>query len=130
MKKNSLYALGVLLLGFIALLILEDEGIVSSEIITAYYYGAGLNLINFLIAFGLFAYSVDKSTNAFIKITLFSIVFRIGILLIGVIIIIKLLNIDKTAFIFTFFIIYFIFLLFEIVYYKHRLTQKSKYVNS
>ena len=130
MKKNSLYAIGIVVLGLISLEILKIKGIVSSEIITAYLYGSGLNLINFLIAFGLFIFSVGKSNNDFIKITLFSIVVRITILLIGVIIIIKMLNIDKSAFIFSFFIIYFIFLLFEIVYYKHRLTQKSKYVNS
>ncbi len=130
MKKNSLYAVGIVILGLIILEILKTEGIIFSEVITAYLYGAGLNLLNFIIAFGLFRFSVDKSNNDFIKITLFSIVVRVTILLISVIIVIKMLNIDKTAFIFSFFIIYFIFLLFEIVYYKHRLTQKSKYVNS
>ncbi len=130
MKKNSLYAVGVVILGLIILEILKTEGIIFSEVITAYLYGAGLNLLNFIIAFGLFRFSVNKSNNDFIKITLFSIVVRVTILLISVIIVIKMLNIDKTAFIFSFFIIYFIFLLFEILYYKHRLTQKSKYVNS
>ncbi len=130
MKKNSLYAIGIIFFGLFLLLILNWQGLVSSDIITAYYYGAGLNLINFLIAFGLFTFSAEKSTNNFIAITLFSIVFRITIMLIGVIIIIKMIIINKTAFIFTFFIIYFIFLILEIVYYKHRLIKKNKYVDS
>jgi hypothetical protein len=130
MIKNSIISLGIIIAGYVIELILFGEGLVDSSVVSAYLWAAGLNLINMIIAISIFSYSASKDLNQFVFFTLFSITIRIILIISAILIIIKFININKTAFIFTFFVIYFIFLILEIVYYKHRLTKKNEYVDS
>jgi len=130
MIKNSIISLGVIIFGYIIELILLSVGFIGDSVITAYLWAAGLNLINMIVAISIFSYSESKEIKQFVFFTLLSIIIRMVVILSGIVFIIKLIIINKTAFIFTFFVIYFIFLILEIVYYKHRLTKKNEYVDS
>ncbi len=84
-----------------------------------------LNLVNTTVAIKLFDRSIHGTNKLFLVNVLGGMGIRIIFLLISILLIIKLLNIDKYLFIFTFFIIYFFLLVAEIFYYNTKLKLKK-----
>jgi hypothetical protein len=76
--------------------------------------GVAISTLNFLLFIGAYAYSIKKSNNTFLIFTLGGIGIRILIVLLMVFISIKFLKVALLGFIFTLFIWYLFFLIFEI----------------
>ena len=94
--------------------------IVDSLFIFSSFYAAILNISNILLALLLYYFSVGKSNSAFLILNLGGMGVRLLFLLISVFIFLKFLKIDKYAFIFIFFIFYFLQIIFEIGYFNRR----------
>ena len=94
--------------------------IIDNLFLTSAFYAAILNISNFLIIILLYYYSTEKSNSKFLIYNLGGMGARLLILLFTVFIFLKFLKIDKYAFIFTFFIFYFLQLIFEIGYFVKR----------
>ncbi len=125
MIKNSTIAFSVLLTLFLLFSYLEGAGSISEAFYYGYTISAVLNFINFVVALGIFSYAASREMKKFVNLIMISVLGRMFFLALSVIIVIKVLEVNKTAFILNFFIIYFIFLFSEIVYYKHRLIKKN-----
>jgi len=82
----------------------------------------GINILNLILAMSLFSISQNKNNRTFLILNLGGMVFRIFLLIVFVAIFYNFLNIDKVAFIFTFFIFYFIYLIIEIRFYSKKNT--------
>lgn len=83
----------------------------------SYGFGVVLNLINSLLAYFLFKKSLNKGNKQFLILVFGGMTGRLFLLLTLFTIIIIFLKIDKYAFIFTFLIIYFVSLIWEISVY-------------
>ena len=88
--------------------------IIGQVVFISMVYAVFLNFINALIAFFAFEFSIDKSNQLFLIYNFGGQVARIFFLLAVIFISIKVLNLDKYTFIFTFFVFYFITLIYEI----------------
>jgi hypothetical protein len=77
-------------------------------------------LINFTLFLIFWEYSKNKSNKTFLIFNLGGMVFRLVLMLIGVIVALKFLNIDKYAFIFALFIWYILFITYEIVLFRKK----------
>jgi len=77
-------------------------------------------LVNFTLFLIFWEYSKNKSNKTFLIFNLGGMVFRLVLMLIGVIVALKFLNIDKYAFIFALFIWYILFITYEIVLFKKK----------
>lgn len=108
------------ILGLLWILAIVDKEFVDSALLSGL-----INLVNFSSASAVFAVFHNKSDKKFIKYVLGGMVVRMLLLLAVVFIILKFLKIDEYAFIFTFFLIYFVFLCVEI-YNFHKKTMKKR----
>ena len=113
------------LLSFIVILILKNYEIITELSFYSIIYAGILNLVNVLTAVLLFHYSLKSSHSSFMILNFGGLGIRIFFLLFGFVLVIKLLNIDKYAFILVFFLFYFISLSLEVMYFL-RTTTKNK----
>jgi len=103
---------------FILVLILKNYEVISQIFFLSAIYAGVINLINtFLVAF-LFNHSYKSTHSVFMILNFGGLGIRLLLLLISFILIIKLLNIDKYGFIFIFFILYFVSLVLEVIFYS------------
>ena len=108
----------ILLIFFLSKIINQDFFFISILAII-------INLVNSLISVKLYEISYKEKNSIFLLYNFGGSVIRLFILLVIILVIIKFLNIDQYAFIFIFFLFYFISLIHEIVFFiKHR--EKSK----
>jgi len=99
-----------------------SDSITSLSLISS-LLGAILSLLNIIIAFLLFRFSYPKSNEKFLKFNLGGMFARVALILIAVFLILKFLSIDEYGFIFTLFVLYFVFLIFEITFFA--ISQKK-----
>ncbi len=126
LKSSILAALLTFLVGMFSYFF-YPENFFSSEIFRSFLYSASLGLLNYLIAVLLFSVGIKYEDNTkFLKFVFGGMVLRIFFLLIIVFMLIKFLNIEKSSFILEFFIIYFILLIIEIVFYLKTLKREQK----
>lgn len=125
MIKTNKYLTLFLITLFIVFVLLWLLGLIIKSTFYVFTIAYLLNIVNTLLAIKLFDRSIKGSNKLFLINVLGGMGLRILFLLICILLIIKLLNIDKYLFIFTFFIIYFILLVFEIVYYNLKLKIKK-----
>ncbi len=88
------------------------------EFLTAAIYAALLNIINISTAIILFNIGSKKSNKKFLILNFGGMLIRLLLLLSSIIIFIKLLNVHTIGFISVFFVFYFIYLIFEINYFR------------
>ncbi len=112
------------LLSFIIILILKYFEIINELKFFSIIYAGILSLINVLTAVLLFRYSYKSRHSSFMILNFGGLGIRVFFLLLGFVLVIKLLNIDKYAFILVFFLFYFISLSLEVVYYLQTATKK------
>lgn len=124
MKKNKFFELFFISVLFVAA-VFYFMGIISATMLLPFSVAYILNLLNTFTAIKLFDRSINGSNKSFLINVLGGMGIRILFLLISILLIIKVLNIDKYIFIFTFFIIYFFLLVAEIVYYNTKLKLKK-----
>lgn len=110
---------------FIIVLILNYFKIINELRFFSIIYAGILSLINVLAAVLLFRYSYKSRHSSFMIFNFGGIGVRIFFLLIALVLVIKLLNIDKYAFILVFFLFYFISLSLEVVYYLQTTTKNK-----
>lgn len=114
MIKSYFYIFsGVVFLIFLLFL----NNFISFFLVKSFLIGIILNLINSYLAYFLFKKSLKKPNKQFLVLVFGGMVFRLFLLLTLFSIIIISLKIDRYAFIFTFLIIYFISLVWEISMY-------------
>lgn len=99
------------------LLILFFSDVISQLFLISTIYAGVLNLINALVAVKLFNISYKSGGSMFMIYNLGGLGIRLMSLLVIFVLVIKLLNIDKYAFILVFFLFYFISLIFEVMFY-------------
>ncbi len=127
MLKSSILAVLLTFLVGMFSYFFYPENFFSSEIFRSFLYSASLGLLNYLIAVLLFSVGIKYEDNTkFLKFVFGGMVLRIFFLLIIVFMLIKFLNIEKSSFILEFFIIYFILLIIEIVFYLKTLKREQK----
>ncbi len=127
MLKSSILAVLLIFLVGMFSYFFYPENFFSSEIFRSFLYSASLGLLNYLIAVLLFSVGIKYEDNTkFLKFVFGGMVLRIFFLLIIVFMLIKFLNIEKSSFILEFFIIYFILLIIEIVFYLKTLKREQK----
>ncbi|MBU2507624.1 MAG: hypothetical protein KJ799_13010 [Bacteroidetes bacterium] len=80
-------------------------------------YALILNVINFISAYFLFEISKNKSHKVFLKYNLGGMGLRLILILFGVFILIKFLNIELQGFILVFFFLYFVYITLEILHF-------------
>jgi hypothetical protein len=105
-------------------LILKYFEIINELKFFSIIYAGILSLINVLTAVLLFRYSYKSRHSSFMILNFGGLGIRVFFLLLGFVLVIKLLNIDKYAFILVFFLFYFISLSLEVVYYLQTATKK------
>ena len=112
------------LLSFIVILVLNYFEIINELRFLSIIYAGILSLINVLAAVLLFRYSYKSRHSSFMIFNFGGLGVRVIFLLIAIVLVIKLLNIDKYAFILVFFLFYFISLSLEVVYYLQTTAKK------
>ena len=112
------------LLSFIVILVLNYFEIINELRFFSIIYAGILSLINVLAAVLLFRYSYKSRHSSFMIFNFGGLGVRVIFLLIAIVLVIKLLNIDKYAFILVFFLFYFISLSLEVVYYLQTTAKK------
>lgn len=100
--------------------ILHYFGKIDVLFITSALYAAILNIFNISLALVFYYLSASKSNKTFLIFNLGGMGLRLFFLLISVFIFLKFLKVDEYAFIFIFFIFYFLQLIFEIGYFNKR----------
>jgi len=123
-KINS-YLLIFLTILLIVFSLLYVFNVIDKIFFMAFVTGYLLNLVNTFLAMYLFKKAINRENKLFLINVLGGMVGRMFFLLISIIIILKFLNIDKLRFIFTFFILYFFLLVFEIIYYTKVINNKN-----
>ena len=107
-----------LIISFLAVILIITGlyylNIIGQVVFISMVYAVSLNFINAVIAFFAFEFSIDKSNQLFLIYNFGGQIARIFFLLAVIFISIKVLNLDKYTFIFTFFVFYFITLIYEI----------------
>ncbi len=126
MKQFYKQILFLYTISLIILVILLFLNIISLLFFTSSLLAAGLNLLNAFVAVKLFQISYKKGSSSFLIYNFGGLGIRLMGLLVVFLIIIKFLNIDKYAFIFIFFLFYFISLILEVFFYiKYKENSKS-----
>ncbi len=125
MIKTNKFLKSFLITLLVVFVLLWLLGLISKGTFYVFAISYVLNLLNTVVAVKLFDRSIKGTNKLFLINVLGGMGLRILFLLICIFLVIKLLNIDKYIFIFTFFIIYFILLIFEIVYYNLKLKIKK-----
>ncbi len=115
----NLIAIVIYLVYYFVLQIKSEEILEYSK---PFLLAFGINMLNFIFAMSLFFISQNKNNRIFLILNLGGMVFRIILLTAFVTIFYNFLNIDKVAFIFAFFIFYFIYLIIEIRFYSRKNT--------
>ena len=121
-KQISIILIGTTLI----IAILNYFNLVSSDFLVASLIAGAMTFISSFSAFFFFQKSIGKKSSEFLMYNLGGMIFRLIFLLVVVIIVIKFLNIDEYAFIFLFFIFYFISLVFEINYFRKKAKDLGK----
>lgn len=106
-------------------LLLESFNIIEKEISLTLFIVIVANFINAYGAFATFDFSIELSNQKFLKYVLGGMAIRIAFILLVFLTVFLVLNISKIIFILFFFINYFIFLFWEIAYYKKKLEKKE-----
>lgn len=126
MKQFYKQILLLYIISLIILIVLLLLNITSVLFFLSSILAAGLNLLNAFAAVKLFQISYKKGSSSFLIYNLGGLGIRLMGLLVVFLIIIKFLNIDKYAFIFIFFLFYFISLILEVFFYiKYKENSKS-----
>jgi len=126
LKKTISYLLLIYTIGYTFLGFLFYLDRINSLFFISSFYAAILNIFNFAVLLLLFYISADKSNKSFLIFNLGGMGVRLLFLLASVFIFLKFLKIDEYAFIFTFFIFYFLQMTLEINY----INQRSKNTGS
>jgi hypothetical protein len=116
--------LTVLGVGAIALYPLIEYG--RPEYYPGIIVGCILSVINVLIGYGTVEYAFDKSDNFFLKYVLGGMVVRLLGTVGVVFILIIVLNYHIMSLVGSLFFFYFLFLIFEIIYYNKKLVMRKK----
>lgn len=83
-----------------------------------------LALLNVVAAFLIILKTINKDFNAFVRVFIGGIVIRMGVMLAVIFIIFKFMAIDNFVFIFSLFILYFIFQIWELTIINKHLKQE------
>lgn len=121
--KITRYIIGIFGVYLILVFVLFLTDSITPLSLISSFLGAILSFFNILLAFLLFKFSYPKSNEKFLKINLGGMFARVGIMLIAVFLILKFLVIARYEFIFTLFVLYFVFLIFEITFFA--ISQKK-----
>lgn len=114
MISKSKIALLITLIASIGIVCLIFLNVIELNTGNSIMMGISITTVNFLLFVGAYAYSIKKGNKTFIIFTLGGIGVRLLIMLSMVFISIKMLKVDLLGFIFTLFIWYIFFLIFEI----------------
>ncbi|MCL6098895.1 MAG: hypothetical protein M1391_10005 [Bacteroidetes bacterium] len=114
MIKNIKKSFIVFFVAIGVLLILTFLKLITIQIIYPILAGSFLSVLNFVIFLIMFYYSIQKSNKFFLLFSIGGIILRLFIMLVIVFVVLKFLKIDVFGFIFTFFLWYVFFMVFEI----------------
>jgi len=118
--KKIKYPLLLPAICILCLLVMHHYQIITTVFRDSVFYASIIMMINFTFFLIFWEYSKNKNNKTFLIFNLGGMAFRLILTLIGVFVVIKFLNIDKYAFIFTLFIWYILFLTYEIVVFKKK----------
>lgn len=125
-RYNSFFSIFILVLtvlvviGTMILFFIEKD-----STIFAAGFGMILSMINFILGYYAITISYNKSVTKFLKVIIIGMGIRLSLLLFGIFVFVKLLNVQIIPFITSLFVFYIIFLIFEIVYIQKRILSKS-----
>lgn len=123
MIKNLKYAFLISFAAILILLIISYLNAISFHLSLSILIAALITTMNFILFVFSFNYSFKKSNNIFLIFTLGGIGVRLLLMLALVFISIKFLKVDKSGFIFAFFLWYIFYLMYEISVVKLKLKQ-------
>lgn len=124
MIRKSKIALLITLLASIGIACLIFLNVIELNTGNSIMMGISITTVNFLLFVGAYAYSIKKGNKTFIIFTLGGMGIRLLIMLSLVFISIKMLKVDLLGFIFTLFIWYIFFLIFEIAIVRRGLERR------
>ncbi len=124
-KSNKIF-FGFSLILIVVVLIMGIFNIISYTGFISALSAIILNFVNTIAAIVLFDKSFEKNNKIFLFNVLGGMGVRILFLLLLFFIILKTLNIEKYQFIFTFFILYFLLLGYEVFYYTKKINKKNE----
>ena len=114
MIRNLKFPLVFLILAAIVIYLLKSLELISAITCDSIAYACIISFINFIIFIGLVEFSIKKSNKTFLLYNLGGMPVRMVIMLVLVFLTIKFLKIDEFKFIFAFFLLYVLFLVYEI----------------
>lgn len=117
MKSILSIVAAIFIVGYIIIGLLLNNGFITYDFFIAALYAGGLNLVNVVIALVLFEKFKNESNSLFMMATLGGMTVRLFFLLGAILLLIKVLNVDKYGLILVFFVYYFCLLLVEIGYF-------------
>ena len=124
--KKIIRSLSLIIIAFyLFIAALYVSGFVKGDFVLSSIYAGLLNFLNSFFAFMAFEISYKQNNQIFLIMNLGGMGIRLLFLLIGVLIIIKFLNIDEYGFISLFFIFYFILLTFEIYFLSSKVENRQ-----
>ena len=126
MRKVKAYLIfGIIpIIFFIGILIFYFFGILDSKEFNSLFYGFLFASINFLLGILSIHFGFEKSDNIFLILVFGGLIVRLFLMLILIVIALKFLFVSLYSFIFTTFILYFYYLIVEILI----LTQKKNLI--
>ena len=109
---------------FIVILIFYFFGILNSKEFNSLFYGFLFATINFILGIISIRFGFEKSDNIFLILVFGGLIVRLFLMLILIVIALKFLFVSLYSFIFTTFILYFYYLIVEILI----LTRKKNFI--
>ena len=117
-------ALSILIVAAVS--IMNELEVITSITRNSVFYACSVAVLNFFAFYFLIEFSFDKSNKTFLIVNLGGMGVRVCCMLLLVFLIIKFLKVDEFEFIFTFFLLYFLFLVYEIMILKTKIDKQSK----
>lgn len=125
MNKFTNQLVAIIAVCAITLAVLYWIEAIDGKVAASYVISFAMNFTNSLAAYFLFEKSLNKSGQEFLIYNLGGMTARILILLVVIFLVIKFAEISLKGFLISFFVLYFILLILEILHYKIRISSRK-----
>ncbi len=126
MKKLAKITAYSYLLIVVVLFVLFEAGIINYLWVKSAFYAGLINLINATVTILLFEFSYKRKNKDFLVANLGGMAAKIIVSLVSIFLILKFVEVNQIAFLLIFFIIYFILLTSEVVYFHKKVKVKIR----
>ncbi len=104
---------------FLVLLVLFSLNLLGKTLFLSFIYSLVISFLNFIIGYFSINYGINKKDKTFLLIVFGAIIIRFFIVFFLIVIVLSFLDVRIDYFIFTTFILYFYYLIIEILYLKN-----------